>query len=140
MPAFTCMGTPTSMTSQHGQCRNIVGSFLFRVFPLPATPPYAVRPLHMHGAPAYGRYQLGRLTVPARRSYTRVRGTLVATLGRKWRPGVTVPEYGGGLDDQGAKKTAQDADRNGATTRTGSYAQCVLEDMRAQSDGKRNRF
>ena len=53
---------------------------------------------------------------------------------------MTVPEYGGGFDDQGAKKTAQEADRNGATTRTGSYAQCVLDDMRAQSEGKRNGF
>ena len=56
------------MTSQYGQCRNIVGSFLFRVLPVPATPPYSVRPLHMHGATGYGGYQLGALKVLVVRS------------------------------------------------------------------------
>ena len=36
---------------------------LMWVFPLPATPPYSVEPLHMHGATGYGRYELGSLIV-----------------------------------------------------------------------------
>ena len=41
---------------------------LMWVAPLPATPPYSVEPLHMHGATGYGRYQLAGLNVFAVRS------------------------------------------------------------------------
>ena len=56
------------MTSQRGQCRNLVRAFLSWVLPVPAAPPYAVRPLHMHGATDYGEYHLGGLKMLAARS------------------------------------------------------------------------
>ena len=72
--ASTRTGTPISMTNQHGQCRNVVRAFLSWVLPIPATPPYAVRPLHMHGAPDYGGYHFGVWNVLAARLVEHVWG------------------------------------------------------------------
>ena len=48
-------GTHNSMAGQYGLCRPLNSSFPTWVFPLPATQPYVVKPLHIHGATDYGR-------------------------------------------------------------------------------------
>ena len=128
------------MTSQHGQCRNLVRAFLSWVLPIPATPPYAVRPLHMHGATDYGRYHLGGLKMLAVRS-----GKVVRDI--PWRPwaariqaGRGCPEFLAGLGSPGGQRAAPKAGRKGSTRRAIRYAQCVLEDRGAKCEGKQNRF
>ena len=128
------------MTSQHGQCRNVVRAFLSWVLPIPATPPYAVRPFHMHGATDYGGYDLGGLKMLAVRS-----GKVVRDI--PWRPwaariqaGRGCPEFLAGLGGPGGQTAAPKAGRKGATRRAIRYAQCVLEDRGAKCEGKRNIF
>ena len=101
------------MTSQHGQCRNLVRAFLSWVLPTPATPPYAVR--HVWGAPRR----------PRRLESGQVR--LVADFG-----------VGSGL--RSGQSVAQDAGRLGAATRTRSYAHCGLEVMSANNIEKHSIF
>ena len=51
-----------------------------------------------------------------------------------------VPDVWAGLGGLSGQTAAQEARRNGAAAREKLYADCVLEDKRAQSDGKRNIF
>ena len=99
-----------------------------------------VKPLHMHGAPGYGRYQLGGLNVLAVRSCQVVRDTSWRPWRRESRRGGGVPEFLAGFGGPGGQSAAQEAGRNGATARAKRYAHCALEDMRAKSDGKHNIF
>ena len=64
-----------------------------------------------------------------------------------WRPwrlesgqGGPVAKLWAGPGGQGGWDAAQEAGRNGAATRTRSYAHCGLEDMSANNEGKRNIF
>ena len=120
------------MTSEHGQCRNLVRALLSWVLPIPATQPYAVRPPHTHGATDYGGYRFGGPTVFAAMSYEHVRNAA----GRPWRLNsgnarlvAEIWTGPGRPDDQSA---AQEVARDTPTTRTRSYAHCVLEDMGAK--------
>ena len=51
-----------------------------------------------------------------------------------------VPDVWAGLGGLSDQIVAQEARRNGAAAREKRYADCVLEDRRAKSDGKRNIF
>ena len=128
------------MTSQHGQCRNFVRAFLSWVLPIPATPPYAVRPLHMHGATDYGGYHLGGLKVLAVRSGKVVRDVPWRPWAARIQAGRGCPEFLAGLGGPGGSRAAPKAGRKGSTRRAIRYAQCVLEDMGAKCEGKRNIF
>ena len=110
LPASTREGTPNSMASQHGQCRNLVRAFLSWVFPIPATPPYSAR---VHGAPGYGGYHLGHLNLLVDRSYRIARGTSVRPW---WCPSRTcqaVPEFFAAFGGPSGQSTARAAGRNG---------------------------
>ena len=61
-PASTREGTPNSMAGPYRLCRPFTSSIRSWAFPLPATQPYSVTTLHIHGVPAYGRYHKGCLT------------------------------------------------------------------------------
>ena len=128
------------MTSQHGQCRNLVRAFLSWVLPIPATPPYAVRPLHMHGATDHGGYHFGGWNVLAARLVEHVWGA--PRRPRRLESGQVrlVADFGAGSGRRGGQIVAQDAGRHGATTRPRSYTHCGLEDMSANNGGKRSIF
>ena len=51
-----------------------------------------------------------------------------------------VPDVWAGLGGLSGQTAAQEARRNGAAARAKRYADCVLEDRCAKSDGKRNIF
>ena len=51
-----------------------------------------------------------------------------------------VADFGAGSGGRGGQSVAQDAGRLGAATRTRSYAQCGLEVMSANNNGKGNIF
>ena len=124
------------MAGQYGQCRIFGGSFQRWVFPLPATQPYFVKPLHIHGATVNGRYHFGGCNVVAAGSFEHVRGT--PRRPRRLESGHIrlVGDFGAGSGRRGGQSVAQDAGRHGAATRTRSYAHCGLEDMRANNSGK----
>ena len=128
------------MTNQHGQCRNVVRAFLSWVLPIPATPPYAVRPLHMHGATDYGRYHVGGWNVLAAKLVEHVWGA--PRRPRRLESGQVrlVADFGAGSGGRGGQSVAQDAGRHGAATRTRSYAHCGLEVIIANNSGKYNIF
>ena len=128
------------MTSQHGQCRNLVRAFLSWVLPIPATPPYAVRPLHMHGAPDYGGYHFGGWNVLAARLFEHV--WRAPRRPRRLESGQVrlVADFGAGSGGRGGQSVAQDAGRLGAATCTRSCAHCGLEDMSGNNGGKRTVF
>ena len=128
------------MTSQHGQCRNLVRAFLSWVLPIPATPPYAVRRLHMHGAPDYGGYHFGGWNSLA--ASLDEHGWGAPRRPRRLESGQVrlVADFGAGSGGRGGQSVAQDAGRHGGATRTRSYAHCGLEDMSANNQVKRNIF
>ena len=92
------------MTSQHGQCRNLVRAFLSWVLPIPATPPYAVRPLHMHGATDYGGYHLGGLKMLTVRFGKVVRDIPWRLLAARIQAGRGCPEFLAGLGGPGGQR------------------------------------
>ena len=128
------------MTSQHGQCRNVVRAFLSWVLPIPATPPYAVRPLHMHGAPDYGGYNFGGWNVLAAKLVEHVWGA--PRRPRRFESGQVGLKagFGAGSGRRGGHSVARDAGRLVASTRTRSYAHCGLKDMGVNNVGKRAYF
>ena len=133
-------GHPIAWPVSAGNAGFFVRAFLSWVLPIPATPPYAVRPLHMHGATDYGGYHLGGLKMLAVRS-----GKVVRDI--PWRPwaariqaGRGCLEFIAGLGGPGGQRAAPKAGWRGATKRAICYAQCVLEDRGAKSYGKRNIF
>ena len=69
------------MSSQHGQCRNKIGSFVPGALPIQATPPNSPAPLHMSGATACSGYQFEAVKITLVRSCRVTQGTA----GRAWR-------------------------------------------------------
>ena len=128
------------MTSQHGQCRNFVRAFLSWVPPIPATPPYTVRPLHTHGAPDYGGYHFGGWNVLAARFLEYVWNAPRRPRRVEFGQVRLVAAFGAGSGCRGGQRVAQDAGRHGAATRARSYAHCGAEDRGAENSGKRNIF
>ena len=52
LPASDREGTHNSMAGQYGRCRPLNSFFRNWASPPPATQPYFVKPLHIHGVPA----------------------------------------------------------------------------------------
>ena len=52
----------------------------------------------------------------------------------------SAPDRAAGSGSQGSQDATQEAGRNGKATRARSYADCALEDMSANNEGKRNVF
>ena len=140
LPASTRTGTPNSMTSQHGQCRHFLRAFLSWVLLIPATPPYAARPLHTHGATDYGGSQLESLKMLAVRSGKVVRDVPWRPCAARIQAGRGCPEFLARLGGPGGQRAAPKAGRKGSTRRAIRYAQHVLEVRVAKCKGKRNIF
>ena len=140
LSASTREGTPNSMAGQYGLCLPLNNSFRSWAFPLPATQPYFVKPLHIHGVPANGRYHFGTSNVRAATFLEHVCGAPR----RSWRVHFgqvrLVAAFGAGSGCRGGQRVAQDAGRYGAATRARSYAHCGAEDRGAENSGKRNIF
>ena len=128
------------MAGQYGLCRPLKSSFRSWAFPLPATQPYFVKPLHVHGVPANGRYHFGGWNGRAATFLEHVWGAPR----RPWRVQFgqvrRVASFGPGSGGRGGQRVAQEAARHGAATRARSYAHCGAEDRGAENSGKRNIF
>ena len=128
------------MAGQYGRCRTLKSSFRSWVFPLPATQPYFVKPLHIHGVPANGRYHFGGWNGRAATFLEHVR----RAPRRPWRVQFgqvrLVAAFGPGSGGRGGQRVAQEAGRHEAATRARSYAHCGAEDRGAENGGKRNIF
>ena len=110
------------------------------VLPIPAALPYAVRPLHMHGAPDYGGYHFGGWNALAASLVEH--GWGAPRWPRRLESGQVrlVADFGAGSGRRGGQSVAQDAGRLGAATRTRNYAHYGLEVMTANNSGKHNTF
>ena len=114
--------------------------FFWGVFPHPATQPYFVKPLHIHGAAVNGRYHFGGWNVVVAGSFEHARGA--PRWPRRLESGQVrlVADLGAGSGGRGGQSVARDAGRHGAATRTRSYAHCGLKIMKANNSGKHNIF
>ena len=114
--------------------------------PNPRFPPYAVQPLHVLGATAYGgrlrrtRCSTGGLAVAAGILHEALGGPSQGGIGNaRGRHADSTGVLGRPRGTSG-KVPAQEARRTRAATRAKHYAHCSLRDMRAKSDTNRNIF
>ena len=95
--------------------------------PYPSSPALCRADITFHGSTDYGEHTL-MVGTPC--GLDVLHGCL----------GGSTPDRAAGSGSQGGQDAAQEAGRNGRATRAGSYADCALEDMSANNDGKRNVF
>ena len=129
------MGRSLRASPEYGWLLPVLGS------PDPRFPPYVVRPLHVHGAPAYGRYLPGGPDVAVgvpKQGPDGIRGggwhpkpslcrTVLGSLGRPWAACVA----------RVVEDAVRETHRNRATTLAKRYAQCGLADKCAQKHTNR---
>ena len=94
----------------------------------------------MHGATGDGGYHSGAVKTPVVRFWCVGWGALGRPQGQEPGGRANVPDVWAGLGGLSGQTAAQEARRNGAAARAKRYADCVLEDRCAKSDGKRNIF